>query len=84
MLKIRLKRAGKKRQPSYRVVLMDSITKRDGYAIEELGFYNPITKKFKINIKRVLIRLKQGAQPSETVKNLLIKTNILGSKKELW
>jgi small subunit ribosomal protein S16 len=77
MLKIRLKRAGKKRQPSYRIVLMNNTTKRDGYAIEELGFYNPITKKFKVNIKRILIRLKQGAQPSETVKNLLIKTNVL-------
>jgi small subunit ribosomal protein S16 len=77
MLKIRLKRAGKKRQPSYRIVLMNSTTKRDGYAIEELGFYNPITKKFKINLKRLLIRLKQGAQPTETVKNLLLKTNVL-------
>jgi small subunit ribosomal protein S16 len=56
---------------------MNNTTKRDGYAIEELGFYNPITKKFKVNIKRILIRLKQGAQPSETVKNLLIKTNVL-------
>jgi small subunit ribosomal protein S16 len=81
MLRIRLKRAGKKRQPSYRIVLMDSVTKRDGYAIEELGFYNPITKKFKVNIKRTLILLKEGAQPSETVKNLLIKTNILGGHK---
>ena len=59
MLKIRLKRAGKKRQPSYRVVLMNSTTKRDGYAIEEFGFYNPITKKFKINIKAVLFELRQ-------------------------
>jgi small subunit ribosomal protein S16 len=48
MLKIRLKRAGKKRQPSYRVVLMNSTTKRDGYAIEEFGFYNPITKNLKL------------------------------------
>jgi small subunit ribosomal protein S16 len=80
ILKIRLKRAGKKRQPSYRVVLMNSTTKRDGYAIEEFGFYNPITKKFKINVKRILLRLEQGAQPSETVKNLLIKTNILSGK----
>ena len=47
MLKIRLKRAGK-RQPSYRVVLMDSITKRDGYAIEELGFYNQLQKNLKL------------------------------------
>ena len=53
MLRIRLKRAGKKRQPSYRIVLMDSVTKRDGYAIEDLGFYNPITKKFKVNIKYI-------------------------------
>ena len=80
MLKIRLKRAGKKRQPSYRIVLMNSVTKRDGYAIEDLGFYNPITKKFKVNIKRLLIRLEQGAQPTETVKNLLLKTNILGGQ----
>ena len=77
MLKIRLKRAGKKRQPSYRIVLMDNRTKRDGYAIEELGFYNPITKQFKLNISRILIRLEQGAQPSETIKNLLINKNIL-------
>jgi len=80
MLKIRLKRIGKKRQPSYRVVLMDSKNKRDGYAIEELGFYNPITKKFKINIKRVLIRLQEGAQLSETVKNLFIKLNLIKLK----
>jgi small subunit ribosomal protein S16 len=77
MLKIRLKRAGKKRQPAYRIVLMNSTTKRDGYAIEELGFYNPLTKQFKIKVQRVLVRLEQGAQPSETVKNLLIKNNIL-------
>ena len=77
MLKIRLKRTGKKRQPAYRIVLMNSTTKRDGYAIEELGFYNPLTKQFKIKVQRVLVRLEQGAQPSETVKNLLIKNNIL-------
>jgi small subunit ribosomal protein S16 len=77
MLKIRLKRAGKKRQPAYRIVVMNSTTKRDGYAIEDLGFYNPITKKFKINIERILTRLKQGAQPTETVKNLLIKANVI-------
>ena len=77
MIKLRLKKYGRKGQPCYRIVAMDSRTKRDGASIEELGFYNPITKKFKINVNRVLIRLEQGAQPSETVKNLLIKTNIL-------
>ena len=77
MLRLRLKRCGRKRQPSYRIVVMNSTTKRDGYAIEELGFYNPISKIFKINIKRVVIRLEQGAQPSETLKNLLIKAKII-------
>lgn len=80
MIKIRLKKYGRKGQPCYRIVAMDSRVKRDGRSIEELGFYNPITKKFKINIKRILIRLQQGAQPSETVKNLLIKSNILDRK----
>ena len=76
MLRNSSKTCRKKETASYRIVLMDSVTKRDGYAIEDLGFYNPITKKFKVNIKRTLIRLKEGAQPSETVKNLLIKTNM--------
>jgi len=77
MLKLRLKRCGRKRQPSYRIVVMENRTKRDGAAIEELGFYNPISKKFKIDINRVVVRLKQGAQPTETVKNLLLKSNII-------
>lgn len=77
MLKLRLKRCGRKRQPSYRIVVMNSTTKRDGYAIEELGFYNPISKTFKINIKRAVVRLEQGAQPSESLKNLLLKAKII-------
>jgi small subunit ribosomal protein S16 len=79
MLKLRLKRCGRKRQPSYRIVVMNSRTKRDGYAIEELGFYNPISKQFKINVNRTIARLEQGAQPSETVKNLLIKSQIINT-----
>jgi small subunit ribosomal protein S16 len=77
MLKLRLKRAGKKRQPSYLIVLMDNKMKRDGYAIAELGFYNPVTKRFKINPSRILGYLKQGAQPSETLKNLLLKLKLI-------
>ena len=45
MIKLRLKRYGRKQQPCYRIVAMDSRVKRDGKAIEELGFYNPLTKK---------------------------------------
>lgn len=77
MLKLRLKRCGKKRNPSYRIILINNITKRDGYAIEDLGFYNPISKKIKINVNRVINCIKNGAQLSETVKNLFFKANII-------
>ena len=77
MLKLRLKRCGRKKQPFYKMVVMNSASRRDGYAIEELGFYNPLNKTFKINRGRVILRLQQGAQPTETVINLLKKANIL-------
>ena len=77
MLKIRLKRQGRKRLPFYRLVIMENLSKRDGRAIEELGFYDPITKKVKLNISRIVYRLNTGAQPTDTVRNLLIKSTIL-------
>ena len=80
MLKIRLKRQGKKRSPSYRIVAVESRVKRDGRVLEEFGFYNPITKEFKVDVKRLLVRLMHGAQPTETVKNLLCKTKIANIK----
>lgn len=76
MLKIRLKRYGRKKQPSYRLVLMNSRTRRDGRALEELGFYNPITDKTHLNIARIMHRLSQGAQPTDTVKNILAKAKL--------
>lgn len=75
MLKLRLKKYGRKGQISYRVVLMTNTTKRDGRAIEELGFYNPRTKETNLNVSRIKIRLSEGAQPTDTVANLLKKTN---------
>ena len=54
MVKLRLKRYGRKQQPSYRIVAMDSRSKRDGKAIEELGFYNPITNETRIDIAKNL------------------------------
>ena len=77
MLKLRLKKGGRKRQPSYRIVLIKSNTKREGRPIENLGFYNPISKKFNINNERIQIRLNQGATPTKTLKNLLIKNKLL-------
>ena len=80
MLKLRLKKCGRKGQTSYRIVAMPSATKRDGKAVEELGFYNPHSNEANINVVRVKARLAQGAQPTETVKNLLKKASIVANK----
>nr|YP_011006659.1 30S ribosomal protein S16 [Halosiphon tomentosus]WAM63804.1 30S ribosomal protein S16 [Halosiphon tomentosus] len=74
MLKIRFKRCGRKKQPFYKIVVMDVKTKRDGKVLEELGFYNPMTKILQINRDRTIARLDNGVQPTEVVKNLLRKS----------
>ena len=79
MLKLRLKKCGRKGQASYRIVAMPSATKREGKAVEELGFYNPHSNEANINVVRVKARLAQGAQPTETVKNLLKKAAIVAN-----
>ena len=76
MIKLRLKKYGRKGQPCYRIVAMDSRTKRDGRVIEELGFYNPMTDETNLNFTKVVNSLKQGAQPTETVLNILTKAKI--------
>lgn len=76
MIKLRLKKYGRKGQPCYRIVAMTSGTKRDGRPIEELGFYNPMTDETHLNFQRITERLKQGAQPTETVKNIFIRAKI--------
>ena len=55
MLKLRLKKTGRKRQPSYRLVVMTSDTRRDGRAIEEVGYYSPITKNRILKQKKLFI-----------------------------
>nr|YP_009674957.1 ribosomal protein S16 [Rhizochromulina marina]QDH81808.1 ribosomal protein S16 [Rhizochromulina marina] len=77
MLKMRLKRCGRKRFPSYRLVIMPSSARRDGKAVKELGFYNPITKEIKLDITTITSYLNSGVQPTRTVRNLLIKANII-------
>ncbi|MBL7183495.1 MAG: 30S ribosomal protein S16 [Anaerolineae bacterium] len=73
MVKIRLRRTGKKKQPSYRVVVADSRAPRDGRFIETIGFYNPRTDPPTVQIKedRALYWLSQGAQPTDAVARLL-------------
>nr|YP_009550821.1 ribosomal protein S16 [Eustigmatophyceae sp. Mont 10/10-1w]QAA11751.1 ribosomal protein S16 [Eustigmatophyceae sp. Mont 10/10-1w] len=77
MLRIRLKRCGRKHAPSYRIVLAPSRARRDGKAIEELGYYNPLRNQLEYKKERILVRIQQGAKPSQTVKNFLIKAGVL-------
>ena len=76
MIKLRLKKYGRKGQPCYRIVAMDSRTKRDGASIEELGFYNPMTDETHLKIERIKVRLKYGAHPTETVHNIFVKAKV--------
>lgn len=77
MIRLRLKRYGKKREVSYRIVAMKSTSRRDGRPLEELGFYNPRTNETKLNVPAILKRLQDGAQPTETVRSILRKANVL-------
>ena len=76
MVKLRLKRLGKKREVSYRIVAMNSRNRRDGKALEELGFYNPRNDETRLNVPAIVTRLKQGAQPTETVRRILAKAKV--------
>jgi small subunit ribosomal protein S16 len=76
MIKLRLKKFGKKREASYRIVAMVSTSRRDGRPIEELGFYNPRTDETTLNVPAIVKRLKEGAQPTETVRSILRKADV--------
>ena len=78
-VKIRLKRIGAKKAPFYRVVVADERSPRDGKFIEEIGYYNPLTDPVavKINAEKATKWLNNGAQPTETVRTLLKKTEII-------
>ena len=79
-VKIRLRRMGQKKAPFYRVIVADSRSPRDGRFIEEIGYYNPLTNPadVKIDAEKATKWLKNGAQPTETVKALLKKQSIIG------
>ena len=77
MLKLRLKRIGRKRSPSYRLVIMENTCRRDGRPIEEVGYYNPITKQFKFEGEKIKNWLSYGIKPTQTVLTLLKKAEIL-------
>jgi len=84
MLKIRLRRVGAKKQPSYRVVVADSRTSTQGKFVDHLGHYDPMTDPptVKIDEEKAIKWLKQGAQPSEAVERMLKKMGTLEKVRE--
>lgn len=78
-VKIRMKRMGSKKKPFYRMVVADSRSPRDGRIIEQIGTYNPVSepKELKIDEELALKWLNQGAQPSDTVRNLFSEQGIM-------
>ncbi|AFY67792.1 30S ribosomal protein S16 [Geitlerinema sp. PCC 7407] len=81
MIKLRLKRFGKKREASYRIVATQSTSRRDGRPLEELGFYNPRTDETQLDVEAIVKRLQTGAQPTPTVRRILEKANVLEQVK---
>ncbi|MBO4277335.1 MAG: 30S ribosomal protein S16 [Clostridia bacterium] len=78
-VKIRLRRMGAKKAPTYRIVVADSRYPRDGRFIEEIGFYNPMTEpsEIKVDPEKAKKWIANGAQPTETVRALLKKSGVL-------
>ncbi len=82
MLTIRLTRKGKKNQPFFRVVLIDKKrSSKGGRAVEILGYVDPLTKRKSLEKDRILHWIKMGAQPSDTMHNLLVNEKIIDAKK---
>ena len=79
MVKIRLRRMGAKKEPYYRIVVADSRFPRDGRCIEEIGTYDPLTEPATITVdaEKAQQWIKNGARPTDTVKALLKKANVL-------
>lgn len=83
MVKLRLTRTGKRGEPHYRIIAIHARTKREGRALEYLGYYNPRTKPSTVTLKdeRIKYWLSQGAQPTNIVRSLLVKNNLLEPDK---
>lgn len=77
MLKLRLKRVGRKRSPAYRLVIIENTCRRDGRPIAEIGYYNPISKEYKFDSVKIKKWLSYGVKPTETVLELLRKAEII-------
>lgn len=85
MVRIRLTRMGKKKQPFYRIVVVDSRRRRDGKYIESLGFYNPKVEPavMSVDVEKAAEWILKGAQPSETARSVLSKLGVMKKVLEL-
>jgi small subunit ribosomal protein S16 len=77
MLKLRLKKGGRKRQPSYRLVVMENTSRRDGRPVDQVGYYNPITKQSYFDVEKITKWLRYGVKPTQTVYDLLRKAKVV-------
>ena len=79
MVKMRLRRMGAKKAPFYRVVVADSRSPRDGRFIEEVGFYDPMKEpvEIKLDAEKIQKWIGNGAQPTDTVRALLVKSGVI-------
>ncbi|HEX9804071.1 MAG TPA: 30S ribosomal protein S16 [Candidatus Dojkabacteria bacterium] len=81
MVKLRLKRMGKKNAPFYRIVAIPARSKREGKSLEDLGFYDPMNKKTEVKKDRIEYWLSVGAQPTYSVERILIREKVLKEAK---
>lgn len=85
VVRIRLTRMGKRHMPFYRIVVVDSRKKRDGAYIESIGYYNPLREpaQINLNVERATEWILKGAQPSDTVADILSKAGVLKKVHEI-
>nr|YP_010544182.1 ribosomal protein S16 [Mimulus ringens]YP_010544269.1 ribosomal protein S16 [Mimulicalyx rosulatus]QVL26201.1 ribosomal protein S16 [Mimulus sp. FZ-2021]UYG21943.1 ribosomal protein S16 [Mimulus ringens]UYG22030.1 ribosomal protein S16 [Mimulicalyx rosulatus]UYG22117.1 ribosomal protein S16 [Mimulicalyx rosulatus] len=76
MVKLRLKRCGRKQRAVYRIVAIDVRSRREGKDLRKVGFYDPMKNQTYLNVPLILYFLEKGAQPTETVQNLLKKAEV--------
>nr|WOC91702.1 ribosomal protein S16 [Utricularia neottioides] len=76
MLKLRLKRCGRKQRATYRIVAIDVRSRREGRDLRKVGFYYPMKNQIYLDVPLILYFLEKGAQPTETVQNLLTKAEV--------
>nr|YP_009939211.1 ribosomal protein S16 [Rumex hastatus]QNV47586.1 ribosomal protein S16 [Rumex hastatus] len=76
MVKLRLKRCGRKQRAVYRIVAIDARSRREGRDLRKVGFYDPIKNQTYLNVPAILYFLERGAQPTETVYNILKKAEV--------